>query len=61
MKCGVISKASDFPRWLWHAIDRSTGQVLALVYWKSDIIQMDGEQNERHLSAELHEVGKRKT
>jgi insertion element IS1 protein InsB len=32
MKCGVTLAASDFPRWLWHAIDRSTGQVLAYVF-----------------------------
>ena len=25
-------KSKDHPRWLWHAIDRSTGQVLAYVF-----------------------------
>ena len=67
------------PRWLWHAIDRNTGQVLAYVFGRrSDEVFLqlkvllepfgikkyctDGwGAYERHLPAELHEVGKRKT
>ena len=67
------------PRWLWHAIDRRTGQVLAYVFGarKDEVfLQLkvllepfgikryctDGwGAYERHLSVELHEVGKRKT
>jgi hypothetical protein len=33
------AKSKDNPRWLWHAIDRSTGQVLAYVFgrqWSFD-------------------------
>lgn len=72
-------KSKDNPRWLWHAIDRSTGQVLAYVFGarKDEVfLQLkallepfgikryctDGwGAYSRHLSAELHEVGKRKT
>ena len=67
------------PRWLWHAIDRSTGQVLAYVFGRrKDEVFLQLKQlllpfgikrfctdgwgsYERHLPAELHEVGKRKT
>ncbi len=67
------------PRWLWHAIDRQTGQVLAYVFGRRTdevFLQLkallepfriqkyctDGwGAYERHLPAELHEVGKRKT
>jgi len=27
-----VGKKSN-PRWLWHALDRKTGQVLAYVFW----------------------------
>ncbi len=67
------------PRWLWHAIDRRTGQVLAYVFGaRKDKVFLqlkallepfgikryctDGwGAYERHLSVELHEVGKQKT
>ncbi len=67
------------PRWLWHAIDRQTGQVLAYVFGtrKDEVfLQLkallepfgikqyctDGwGAYQRHLPAELHEIGKRKT
>ena len=67
------------PRWLWHAIDRKTGQVLAYVFGRrkdevflqlKTLLEPFGVKRycpdgwgayERHLPAELHEVGKRKT
>jgi insertion element IS1 protein InsB len=67
------------PRWLWHAIDRKTGQVLAYVFGRrkdkvfsqlQELLKPFGIKRyctdgwgayERHLPAELHEVGKRKT
>jgi insertion element IS1 protein InsB len=67
------------PRWLWHAIDRRSGQVLAYAFGRRKdnvFLQMkerlepfgikrycpDGwGAYERHLAAEVHEVGKRKT
>ncbi|MBV9385448.1 MAG: IS1 family transposase [Chroococcidiopsidaceae cyanobacterium CP_BM_ER_R8_30] len=67
------------PRWLWHAIDRSSGQVLAYVFGRrkdevflqlKKLLEPFGLKRfctdgwgayERHLPAELHEVGKRKT
>jgi insertion element IS1 protein InsB len=67
------------PRWLWHAIDRSTGQVLAYVFGQrkdevflqlKELLEPFGMRRfcpdgwgayQRHLSAESHEVGKRKT
>jgi len=67
------------PRWLWHAIDRKTGQVLAYVFGRrkdeaflqlKTLLEPFGIKRyctdgwgayERHLPAELHEVGKRKT
>ncbi len=67
------------PRWLWHAIDRQSGQVLAYVLGRrKDEVELqlkkllepfgihryctDGWGTyERHLPAEVHEVGKRKT
>jgi insertion element IS1 protein InsB len=67
------------PRWLWHAIDRSTGQVLAYVFGRrKDEVFLQLKQlllpfgikrfcadgwgaYERHLPAEIHEVGKQKT
>lgn len=67
------------PRWLWHAIDRRTGQVLAYVFGRRKdqvflqlkrLLEPFGIKRyctdgwgayERHLPAELHEVGKRKT
>jgi IS1 family transposase len=66
------------PRWLWNAIDRSTGQVLAYVFGTrkdevflqlKELLEPFGIKRfctdgwgayERHLPAELHEVGKRK-
>jgi len=66
-------------RWLWHAIDRLTGQVLAYkfgnrkdeVFLKlKKLLEPFGIKKyctdgwgayERHLSAENHEIGKRKT
>lgn len=73
-----VSKKSN-PRWLWHAIDRRTGQVLAYVFGRRKdevLLQLkrllepfgikrfstDGwGVYQRHLPAEKHEVGKRKT
>jgi insertion element IS1 protein InsB len=73
-----VGKKSN-PRWLWHAIDRRSGKVLAYVFGcrKDEVfLQLkkllepfgikryctDGwGAYERHLPAELHEVGKRKT
>jgi len=67
------------PRWLWHAIARRTGQVLAYVFGRrKDEVFLQLEKlllpfgikryctdgwgaYERHLPAENHEVGKRKT
>ncbi|RUS95315.1 insertion element iso-IS1n protein insB [Chroococcidiopsis cubana SAG 39.79] len=67
------------PRWLWHAIDRSTGQVLAYVFGRrkdrvflqlKKLLEPFGIKRyctdgwgayEQHLSAECHEIGKRKT
>ncbi len=67
------------PRWLWHAIDRSTGKVLAYVFGRrkdevflqlKKLLEPFGIKRyctdgwgayQRHLPAELHEVGKRKT
>ncbi len=64
------------PRWLWHAIDRKTGQVLAYVFGRrkdevflqlKTLLEPFGIKRyctdgwgayERHLPAELHEVGK---
>ena len=66
-------------RWLWHALDRSSGQVLAYVFGsRKDEVFLElkklllpfGIQKyctdgwgayERHIPAEQHEVGKRKT
>ena len=73
-----VGKKSN-PRWLWPAIDRQTGQVLAYVfgYRKERVLLQlkkllepfgihryctDGwGAYERHLPAEVHEIGKRKT
>ncbi len=67
------------PRWLWHAIDRRSGQVLAYAFGRrKDNVFLQMKQRlepfgikryctdgwgayERHLAAEVHEVGKRKT
>jgi len=67
------------PRWLWHAIDRRTGQVLAYVFGRrKDEVFLQLKKlllpfgikryctdcwgaYKRHLPAENHEVGKRKT
>jgi insertion element IS1 protein InsB len=67
------------PRWLWHAIDRRTGQVLAYVFGRrKDEVFLQLEKlllpfgikryctdgwgaKKRHLPAENHEIGKRKT
>ncbi len=64
------------PRWLWHAIDRKTGRVLAYVFGRrkdevflqlQTLLEPFGIKQyctdgwgayERHLPAELHEVGK---
>jgi insertion element IS1 protein InsB len=32
MRCGVSVGSKEHPRWIWHAIDRRTGQVLAYVF-----------------------------
>ena len=56
MRCGALSANQ---RWLWHAIDHSSGEVLAF-----GIMQFytDGwGAYERHLDASLHTVGKRNT
>ncbi|MDV2997989.1 MAG: hypothetical protein N4J56_007694 [Chroococcidiopsis sp. SAG 2025] len=73
-----VGKKSN-PRWLWHAIDRRSGKVLAYVFGcrKDEVfLQLkkllepfgikqyctDGwGAYERHLPAESHEIGKRKT
>ena len=73
-----VSKKSN-PRWLWHAIDRRTGQVLAYVFGRRKdevflqlkrLLEPFGIKRfctdgwgayQRHLPAEKHEVGKRKT
>lgn len=67
------------PRWLWHAIDRETGQVLAYVFGRRNdeaFLQLkrllvpfgikrfctDGwGAYQRHLPAQMHQVGKQKT
>ncbi len=66
-------------RWLWHAIDRRTGQVLAYVFGRrkdevflqlKKLLQPFSIKRfctygwgayQRHLPAQRHEVGKRKT
>lgn len=73
-----VGKKSN-PRWLWHAIDRRSGEVLAYMFGRRKdqvFIQLkkllepfgikryctDGwGAYERHLPAECHEIGKRKT
>lgn len=73
-----VGKKSN-PRWLWHAIDRKTRQVLAYIFVRrkdkvfnqlQELLKPFGIKRyctdgwgayERHLPAELHEVGKRKT
>ncbi len=73
-----VGKKSN-ARWLWHAIDRKTGYVLAYVFGKrcdeafvqlKNLLEPFGIRRlctdgwgayERHLPAEIHEVGKRKT
>ena len=73
----VTSKRN--PRWLWHASDRRSGQVLAYVFGRrqdqvflqlKELLEPFGIKQyctdgwgayERHLPAEVHEVGKRKT
>jgi insertion element IS1 protein InsB len=73
-----VGKKSN-PRWLWHAIDRQSGKVLAYVFGRrkdevflqlKKLLEPFGIKRyctdgwgayERHLPAELHEVGKRKT
>ncbi len=73
-----VGKKSN-PRWLWHAIDRRTGQVLAYVFGRrkdqaflqlKKLLEPFGIKRyctdgwgayERHLPAEAHEIGKRKT
>jgi len=73
-----VGKKSN-PRWLWHAIDRQSGKVLAYVFGRRKdevFLQLkkllepfrikqyftDGSgAYERHLPAERHEEGKRKT
>jgi insertion element IS1 protein InsB len=78
-RCGALVSSKKNPRWLWHAIDRSTGQVLAYVFGRrKDEVFLQLEKlllpfgikryctdgwgaYERHLPAENHEVGKRKT
>ncbi len=75
----TLSEKYCNPRWLWHAIDRRSGQVLAYVFGRRQdkvFLQLkkllepfgihryctDGwGAYERHLVAEVHEVGKRKT
>ncbi len=67
------------PRWLWHAIDRPSGKVLAYVFGRRKdevflqlkrLLEPFGIKKyctdgwgayERHLPAECHEIGKRKT
>ncbi len=73
-----VGKKSN-PRWLWHAIDRKTGQVLAYVFGHrkdevflqlKSLLEPFGIKKyctdgwgayQRHLPAECHEIGKRKT
>jgi len=71
----VTSKASDFPRWLWHAIDRSTGQYsyifgarkdevflqlsITRTVWHQTILYGGG-AHQRYLKSESMK-GKRKT
>jgi len=79
MKCGATLLSKKNPRWLWHAIDRRTGQVLAYVFGcRKDEVFLQLKKlllpfgtkryctdswgaYERHLPAEAHEIGKRKT
>lgn len=73
-----VGKKSN-PRWLWQAIDRQSGTVLAYVFGRrtdkvflqlKKLLEPFGIKRyctdgwgayERHLPAECHEVGKRKT
>jgi len=73
-----VSKKTN-QRWLWHAIDRRTGQVLAYTFGQrkdevflplKKLLEPFGIKKyctdgwrayQRHLSAEEHEIGKRKT
>ncbi len=73
-----VGKKSN-PRWLWHAIDRRSGKVLAYVFGRrkdevflqlKKLLEPFGIKHyctdgwgayQRHLPAELHEIGKRKT
>ncbi len=73
-----VGKKSN-PRWLWHAIDRRSGKVLAYVFDRrkdqvflqlKKLLEPFGIKKyctdgwgayERHLPAEFHEIGKRKT
>lgn len=73
-----VSKKTN-PRWLWHAIDRNTGLVLAYVFGRrkdgvflqlKKLLEPFGIKRyctdgwgayERHLTTQMHEVGKRKT
>ena len=73
-----VGKKSN-PRWLWPAIDRQTGQVLAYVFgYRKERVFLQLKKllepfgihryctdgwgaYERHLPAEVHEIGKRKT
>jgi len=73
-----VGKKSN-PRWLWHAIDRKSGKVLAYVFGRrkdevflqlKKLLEPFGIERyctdgwgayKRHLAAEVHEVGKRKT
>jgi insertion element IS1 protein InsB len=73
-----VSKKTN-QRWLWHTIDRQTGQVLAYAFGKrkdevflqlKKLLEPFGIKKyctdgwgtyQRHLSAEEHEIGKRKT
>ena len=66
-------------RWLWHALDRRSGKILAYAFGRrtdevflelKELLEPFGIQNyctdgwgayERHLPAEQHEIGKRKT
>ena len=66
-------------RWLWHALDRCSGQILAYAFGRRkdevflelmELLEPFGIQKyctdgwgayERHIPAEQHEVGKRKT
>ncbi len=73
-----VGKKSN-PRWLWHAIERRSGKVLAYVFGRrkdevflqlKKLLEPFGIKRyctdgwgayQRHLPAELHEIGKRKT